>query len=315
MQTPLVSIIIPTYNRANIIGETLDSILAQTYTNWECIVVDDGSTDKTFELLSKYIKKDSRFQYFKRPQDRIKGPNSCRNYGFEISKGTFINFFDSDDIYYPETLEKVIEKANNSIDAVVVKTEVIDYISKKVISRNIIFSEKFLEDYFIGKITFFVGGGFWKRSYLKTHEDIFDENIGNMDDWDFNLRMLYKNPKLVFVDEVLMKYMNHSDSYSKELGKLNKKELISEFRAREKNYELIKNIVNVDIKVIKGFILRRYNKYLKIALFKNDSLKYYLFKRLLRLELKFNCYDEFLKTIIGFCLFVIFKRGYKFLKD
>ena len=61
MQPPLVSIIIPTYNRAHLIGETLDSVLVQTYTHWECIVVDDGSTDGTDALLATYCKKDSRF--------------------------------------------------------------------------------------------------------------------------------------------------------------------------------------------------------------------------------------------------------------
>ena len=77
---PLVSIIIPTYNRAHLIAETLDSIIAQTYTNWECIVVDDGSTDPTDELMETYCKKDSRFQYYHRPKNRPKGANACRNY-------------------------------------------------------------------------------------------------------------------------------------------------------------------------------------------------------------------------------------------
>ncbi len=62
MNNPLVSIIIPTYNRAHLIHETLDSVLAQTYTNWECIVVDDGSSDNTEEVLESYINKDFRFQ-------------------------------------------------------------------------------------------------------------------------------------------------------------------------------------------------------------------------------------------------------------
>lgn len=87
MEQPLVSIIIPTYNRAHLIGETLDSVLAQIYTNWECIVVDDGSTDSTAELLAFYVEKDSRFQYHHRPKDRLKGANACRNYGFELSRG------------------------------------------------------------------------------------------------------------------------------------------------------------------------------------------------------------------------------------
>ncbi len=104
MSQPLVSIIIPTYNRGYLIGETLESVLAQTYTNWECIVVDDGSTDATHELLAAYCENDSRFQYHHRPNNRPKGANVCRNYGFELSKGEYIKWLDSDDLLSNELL-------------------------------------------------------------------------------------------------------------------------------------------------------------------------------------------------------------------
>ena len=67
-KNPLVSIIIPTYNRAHLIKETLDSVLTQTYTNWECIIVDDGNSDNTEEVINSYIAKDQRFKYCHRPQ-------------------------------------------------------------------------------------------------------------------------------------------------------------------------------------------------------------------------------------------------------
>src|SRR5690554_597358 len=108
--TPLVSIIVPTYNRAHLIGETLDSVLAQTYANWECIVVDDGSTDGTEELLHAYIAKDVRFQYHKRPAEYIKGANSCRHIGFLEAKGKFVNWFDSDDIMHINHLAEKVKK-------------------------------------------------------------------------------------------------------------------------------------------------------------------------------------------------------------
>ena len=68
---PLVSIIIPTYNRAHLIGETLDSVLAQTYQNWECIIVDDGSSDNTDDVVNDYVKKDPRFKYYYRPDEHL----------------------------------------------------------------------------------------------------------------------------------------------------------------------------------------------------------------------------------------------------
>lgn len=98
MKDFLVSIIIPTYNRVNLLGETLNSVLKQTYTNWECIVVDDGSSDATYKLMKSYCKRDARFQYHQRPADRPKGANTCRNYGFELSKGEYVKWLDSDDL-------------------------------------------------------------------------------------------------------------------------------------------------------------------------------------------------------------------------
>ncbi len=105
MNSHLVSIIIPTYNRANLIGETLDSVLAQTYQNWECIIVDDGSNDNTGEVVGEYLKKDSRFKYYHRPEEHLPGGNGARNYGFKMSQGEFVNWFDSDDIMHRDKLK------------------------------------------------------------------------------------------------------------------------------------------------------------------------------------------------------------------
>ena len=88
MSNPLVSIIIPTYNRAHLLEETLNSIVKQTYSNWECLIVDDGSKDDTDNFMESFIKKDKRFQYHKRPKNSPKGGNAARNYGFQLSKGT-----------------------------------------------------------------------------------------------------------------------------------------------------------------------------------------------------------------------------------
>ena len=87
MESYLVSVIIPTYNRSHLIGETLDSIMLQTYDNWECIIVDDGSIDYTTELLEFYIKRDDRFKFFKRTKDYLSGGNGARNYGLNLAKG------------------------------------------------------------------------------------------------------------------------------------------------------------------------------------------------------------------------------------
>lgn len=127
MSNPLVSIIIPTYNRAHLIAETLDSILAQTYTNWECIIVDDGSTDSSVQVVENHLNKDKRFMFFKRPTHLKKGGNSCRNYGFQKSKGVFINWFDSDDLM----LSRFIEYKVNTL-----VTENVDFVFSETINFN-----------------------------------------------------------------------------------------------------------------------------------------------------------------------------------
>lgn len=110
----LVSIIIPTYNRAHLIHETLDSVLAKTYTNWQCIIVNDGSTDNTDEVVGEYLKKDKRFQYRHRPKDRLPGDNSTRNYGLELSKGAFVNWFDSNDLMHKNFVLLKMKAINSS---------------------------------------------------------------------------------------------------------------------------------------------------------------------------------------------------------
>ncbi|MBW7888008.1 MAG: glycosyltransferase family 2 protein, partial [Bacteroidetes bacterium] len=117
MKENLVSIIIPCFNGEKYLNDTLSSVLWQTYTNWECILVDDGSTDNTYSLYLQFMQRDKRFKYFKKNQE---GPSAARNFGVLKSSGDFIQFLDADDIILPERLElclKEFEK-NPSIDAV-----------------------------------------------------------------------------------------------------------------------------------------------------------------------------------------------------
>lgn len=105
----LVSIIIPTYNRADLIGETLNSVLFQTYNSWECIIVDDRSSDNTKEIAEGYVKKDPRFKFYVRPSEMEKGASICRNYGLRQAKGQYIQFLDSDDLLNETKLQIQIE--------------------------------------------------------------------------------------------------------------------------------------------------------------------------------------------------------------
>lgn len=105
MQPGLVSVVVPTYNRADIIAQTVDSILAQTYAPLEVIVVDDGSSDATERALLPCLARDQRVRYLAKPNG---GVASARNLGIGQARGEFIAFCDSDDLWLPEKLNRQI---------------------------------------------------------------------------------------------------------------------------------------------------------------------------------------------------------------
>ena len=312
--TSLISIIIPTYNRAHLIGETLDSIVAQTYSNWECIVVDDGSTDTTAEVMREYVKKDSRFQYHQRPENKVKGPNSCRNYGFELSKGEYVKWFDSDDVMLPTLLEKQILSFVDNVEMSVCKLSYFDFERRVPIKENIISSKNLIEDYLIGNVTFYISGPLWKRSFLEKQNQLLDESLTNLDDWDFNLRMLYQKPNITNVNEVLILYRVHGDSLSQEINKLNFKEIKSELEARRKHLKLLKINKLASPSVLQHYIKGRYKFIFREAMIKKDKNKYYYLKMLVVSQLEMLDFRGFFKTIFGFIVFSFFNKGYKLLK-
>lgn len=213
---PLVSIIIPTYNRAHLIGETLDSILAQTYTNWECIVVDDGSTDDTEALMAKYIAKDDRFQYHHRPADRLPGGNAARNYGFELSKGEFVQWFDDDDIMLSDKIEKQVLPLMNTSTFTYSVSKYCNFQNKKML-EEIAFRKN--QQNAISLTNYIVGDVFWgtidfvgKRKMLEG--SIFNEHLKSGQEFNFFISVLYKNRsyKGIFVDEILSLRRVHDNS-------------------------------------------------------------------------------------------------------
>lgn len=104
--TPLISVVIPAYNAEQFLDETLESVLSQTYENWECIIVNDGSTDNTESIAKKWCEKDARFRYFYKENS---GASDTRNFGIKEARGEYIAFLDADDLYMPNFLEVCIE--------------------------------------------------------------------------------------------------------------------------------------------------------------------------------------------------------------
>lgn len=108
----LISIIIPIYNRAYCLSRALDSVLHQTFTNWECILVDDGSTDETLSVCQRYVDKDSRFRVYSQPNG---GVSTARNRGLEYALGEYVAFIDSDDWVDRNYLQLLYESAGKGV--------------------------------------------------------------------------------------------------------------------------------------------------------------------------------------------------------
>ena len=113
MTSPTITIIMATYNRAHFIVESLLSIQKQTFLDWECLIIDDGGTDNTAEVIKPLLEKDIRFKYYKREDKHLKGLPGCRNQGLDLAKGDYIIFFDDDDIPHPQNLELCVAELSN----------------------------------------------------------------------------------------------------------------------------------------------------------------------------------------------------------
>ncbi|TAF63069.1 MAG: glycosyltransferase [Cytophagales bacterium] len=117
MENTKVSVIVATHNYGHFITEALQSVQKQIYTNWECMIVDDGSTDNTQNVVQYFTEKDARFKYFYRKKSTV---NQARNYGIAQSSGAFIQFLDADDALMPDKLAKQVDflQKNPSADVV-----------------------------------------------------------------------------------------------------------------------------------------------------------------------------------------------------
>ena len=112
MSLPLVSIITPNFNAAKFISQTINSVLNQTYENWEMLIVDDCSTDNSIEIIEKFASKDTRIKLFKLKHNS--GPAICRNKGIEMASGSFMTFIDADDLWKPEFIKTSILQEKKS---------------------------------------------------------------------------------------------------------------------------------------------------------------------------------------------------------
>lgn len=199
----MISIIIPTYNRAHIISKTLESIMSQDFENWECIVVDDKSTDNTRELVSSFSEKDSRIRYLL--NERKKGAQGARNTGVLSAGNEWLYFFDSDNYMHSDCLKVMSSCVNDNIDVIQCFSKVINvetgdtgktfsHISQGDIHQKL----------FEGKTYVDFNNSIVRKSKV-LEIGLLDEDCPSMQEWDTHIR-LSKIATYFTIEKVLVDY-------------------------------------------------------------------------------------------------------------
>lgn len=208
----LVSVILPTYNCARFLQESVGSVLSQTYHLYEIIVVDDGSTDNTREVLQPFIQ---RIRYLHLEQN--KGLPTARNTGIQSARGAYIAFIDADDLWLPEKLETDIECFAQHPDTSMVyskhlnideKGKEFDGATQKRLPSGRIFLQLFSEQNFI------ISSSVVVRKEVFETTGLFDERLFNCQDWDMWLRIAFSF-QAAGINKPLVKYRHNPHSLSK----------------------------------------------------------------------------------------------------
>jgi glycosyltransferase involved in cell wall biosynthesis len=228
----LVSIIIPSFNSEQKLPETLESVVNQTYLNWECIVVDDGSTDETTAVVKGYCEKDNRFKSFIRPVHKLKGPSSCRNYGLELAKGDYIIFLDSDDLLAPFCLEERIKafEANKKSDFLVFQME-------RFLKRPNLHSNKPLKklntqccisSFLQLKSVWQITSPIYKKEFLIKIKG-FNEKLENFEDLELAIKAIFNSSVFKLFNNIDSFYRNDENYITKYNSKILIKKSIEAF--------------------------------------------------------------------------------------
>lgn len=207
--TSLVSVIIPNFNYAQYLGEAIESALGQTYSNLEAIVVDDGSTDNSQEILERYADRVTIIQ------QSNSGVCVARNRGVAESKGEFIAFLDADDVWLPSKIEKQVRAFEESPNAGIVHVGVIDIddSGNQIQTKLNGMSGKVSHEFLLWEKPVILGGGSGTMISRRVFENIggFDSQLSTSADWDLYYRICRKF-EAAFVPEPLLYYRLHGSN-------------------------------------------------------------------------------------------------------
>ena len=206
---PLISIIIPTYNRSWILKEAIDSVLSQDFTDFELIIVDDGSTDKTQDILNAYSKDIIVFKQNNR------GVSAARNAGISLASGRFIAFLDSDDLWLPKKLSAQVDFFKSNRDALICQTDEI-WIRNGVRVNPKKKHKKFAGDLFKQSLSLCLvsPSAVMIKRRLFEKVGVFDETLPACEDYDLWLRISCRYPVYLIKTPLVIKRGGHNDQLS-----------------------------------------------------------------------------------------------------
>ncbi|RBN50313.1 glycosyltransferase family 2 protein [Flavobacterium psychrolimnae] len=279
MNNPLVSIIVPCYNQAQYLDQALQSVLNQTYDNWECIIVNDGSPDNTKEITHKWIVTDNRFVYLYQENS---GVSSARNLGIAFSTGTFILPLDADDKISPDYVALAVEsfQAEKSLKVVYCKAEKFgdevgmwnlpSFTLKELSLDNVIFCTAMFR-----KEDWKLVGGYDNRM------------VSGWEDWEFWIALLKDGGKVKCLETVGFYYRIKDISRQKQMIYDNMKHLLE--------YLSVKHA---------DFFVAQYGSFIHL----NNIIKQTQKEKFYKLRSKKFVVDVFCKTFFGFSIFGIYKK-------
>ena len=217
IENPLVSIIIPCYNAQKYIDACINSLIEQTYQNWEAILINDGSTDNTLELIKNFESKDDRIIVFS--QDNA-GPSSARNKGINNATGEFIFFLDADDILINNAISTLVSTYNNN-DIITGATITFSFSGEKIIKGSYLYSPKEGNISFKNEnhevlirtmesgLTPVPHNKLYKREFINKHQLRFKFGVLHEDElWFFETMLLARNVKFIDTETYLYRTDN-----------------------------------------------------------------------------------------------------------
>lgn len=213
-----ISVIVTCFEKGQFLDDCLNSVFNQSYSNWECIIVNDGSSDKTEEIALKWTLKDSRFKYF---YQKNQGVSIARNLGLEKAIGNLIQFLDCDDFINSIKFEKSLNKLSKDSNQIIITNfDRFDDYNKKHIEPHCILKEEYFNlknilVYWDIKFSIPIHAAIFPIEIFKKLK--FREDLKAKEDWFFWIELYNQNPKTCFINEPLVSYRMNPTSMTNNL--------------------------------------------------------------------------------------------------